>query len=239
MNKVGIALLAAVALGALSSGAQAAVTTFGANPTGNSGDFNAAAASQGGSVTTNINFDSPAVGASYTTTGGAAVVNGEGPNDGNTFTAPLSSGEGTHPVSNYLQLTGASSLTVDFLNPTSGAGLYTIDLFNPFNVNPVSLSAFSGLGGTGTLLGTVTAEPFNFQPDNLYFLGILSDSANISSIVFNTTGGAGDTVGLDDVVSVQGTAAVPEPATWAMMLFGFGAAGISLRRRKQVMLQAA
>jgi hypothetical protein len=27
---------------------------------------------------------------------------------------------------------------------------------------------------------------------------------------------------------------VPEPATWAMMLFGFGAVGYSVRRRKNV-----
>ena len=33
--------------------------------------------------------------------------------------------------------------------------------------------------------------------------------------------------------------AVPEPATWAMMLVGFGVAGMSLRRRKRVTLQAA
>lgn len=33
--------------------------------------------------------------------------------------------------------------------------------------------------------------------------------------------------------------AVPEPSTWAMMLLGFGAAGVAMRRRKSVTLQAA
>ena len=33
--------------------------------------------------------------------------------------------------------------------------------------------------------------------------------------------------------------AVPEPATWAMMLIGFGAADVSLRRRNRSALQTA
>jgi hypothetical protein len=33
-----------------------------------------------------------------------------------------------------------------------------------------------------------------------------------------------------------GPAAVPEPATWAMMLLGFGAIGVSMRRRRRVPL---
>lgn len=33
--------------------------------------------------------------------------------------------------------------------------------------------------------------------------------------------------------------AVPEPATWAMMIGGFGAAGVTLRRRRRVMGRAA
>ena len=33
-----------------------------------------------------------------------------------------------------------------------------------------------------------------------------------------------------------GPAAVPEPATWAMMLVGFGAIGFSMRRRRPMML---
>ena len=36
-----------------------------------------------------------------------------------------------------------------------------------------------------------------------------------------------------------GTAAVPEPATWALMLLGFGALGVSMRRRRQGVLSAA
>ena len=34
-------------------------------------------------------------------------------------------------------------------------------------------------------------------------------------------------------------AAIPEPATWAMMILGFGAAGAVLRRRRAVAIAAA
>lgn len=44
-------------------------------------------------------------------------------------------------------------------------------------------------------------------------------------------------VALLDNVSVR--QAVPEPATWAMMLIGFGAVGASLRRRRRTTLAAA
>ncbi|MBA2920350.1 PEPxxWA-CTERM sorting domain-containing protein [Sphingomonas sp. MAH-20] len=33
-------------------------------------------------------------------------------------------------------------------------------------------------------------------------------------------------------VAGLGAVAVPEPATWAMMLTGFGAAGLAMRRRR-------
>ena len=44
-----------------------------------------------------------------------------------------------------------------------------------------------------------------------------------------------------DISNLSVISAVPEPATWAMMLFGFGAVGVALRRRKRALpsMQAA
>jgi hypothetical protein len=45
------------------------------------------------------------------------------------------------------------------------------------------------------------------------------------------------------VADISGTAsfdsAVPEPATWAMMLLGFAGIGMSLRRRRPTLAQLA
>ena len=75
-----------------------------------------------------------------------------------------------------------------------------------------------------------------------FFSAIGLDGESIKSIWFNTQPG-----GVNDLRQVRINTAtnlvpdVPEPATWAMMLFGFGAAGIAMRRsrRKAPLAQVA
>ena len=52
-------------------------------------------------------------------------------------------------------------------------------------------------------------------------------SARLSSINSNDNVGA-----IADNLNLSSTGAVPEPATWAMMILGFGAAGSMIRRRR-------
>ncbi len=110
---------------------------------------------------------------------------------------------------------------MDFATPVLGAGLFTIDAYNPLpGYDNFSLSAWTGADGTGTLLGTATGAQFNFQPNNLYFLGVLSTAADIGSVVFSQNGTrTGDDVGLDnlEVAAAPGT---PEPGTWALLCAG-------------------
>jgi hypothetical protein len=49
-------------------------------------------------------------------------------------------------------------------------------------------------------------------------------------------GGTAGTIVFDDITLGLG---LPEPATWAMMLLGFGAIGASLRRRRRRIAAAA
>jgi hypothetical protein len=91
--------------------------------------------------------------------------------------------------------------------------------FEPSNV----VNVFSGVNGTGTLLATATFGQ-NCTPactanrESLTF-------ANARSVQFSPNANG---TGIDNVV----LNAVPEPATWAMMLVGFGMVGHSMRRRK-------
>lgn len=56
-----------------------------------------------------------------------------------------------------------------------------------------------------------------------------------ATMLFDTFGTGGDDFGYLDNVLVESTDfGVPEPATWAMLILGFGLAGASLRRRRAI-----
>lgn len=67
-----------------------------------------------------------------------------------------------------------------------------------------------------------------FQTHTLYFTGTGSP-VNLQFSLFGSTTNSTD--GLLDNVAIT---AVPEASTWAMFILGFGALGVSYRRRKQV-----
>lgn len=91
-------------------------------------------------------------------------------------------------------------------------------------------------GGAGTIF---TATPWNgavwdnWESKSFSFVAT-SSSENIQfdTIGLNADGRSFD-VGLDNVSLLSATGAVPEPATWAMMLMGFGLMGFGLRNRRK------
>ena len=82
------------------------------------------------------------------------------------------------------------------------------------NSQRLTFSQFAGLG-------------FNANTNNTYRIDLTAGGNTVTSFAQLGTG--------------AGPGAVPEPATWAMMLIGFGAMGVSLRRRRRTsnLLQAA
>ncbi len=211
--RTGLTRFALLAAAMLSTAAYGEVIGFVDNPTGNSVDFRNKIADLGGDVNEAVDFDSHPVGGilpdHYAGEGvrvlGAgsvtSVATGEGPGQGNTSSPPLSDGEGLHAASNYVAGPAqAGSLTISFDEPSLGAGVFLLDVFNPNGVHPITLDAYDGPEGGGNLLGSFNAAGFNFQRNKLYFMGVVSTDNNIRSIRVNITGGAGDALGFDNVL---------------------------------------
>ena len=87
-----------------------------------------------------------------------------------------------------------------------------------------------------TLFGV---DPFVFATDpyQTYSISFRTNAATRFSAVIGT--GGGDNIGpLVDNVTISAQA-IPEPATWGLMILGFGTAGAMLRRRRSGALAAA
>ena len=227
----------------LSGESNAAFIGFANNPTSNSTDWETSVTSAGGTVVINDNFTDPSTGALVTIGSGFVNMNSvAGPGQSGNMN-PLSTGEGTHPVSDFLQqgipVQGGAQppvtvLTVTFDTPVLGAGFFTIDYFGPqADTNILTLSAFGGPDGTGSFIGSVTGVHFNFQPNNMYFMGVESTDGDIRSITFSRgSDSTGDIIGIDNIESaVLSSRPVPEPTTLALIGIALGALGFVQSRR--------
>lgn len=121
-----------------------------------------------------------------------------------------------------------------------------------------STTYFSFLWGSpdvGNSLNVATSAggSYNFNPTGMGF-SVTDGRADFSQYVQFFTNVAGETItsatftnagentsfeaaNFSGLRSEQGVSAVPEPATWSMLLLGFGAIGFSFRRRKQAAFQ--
>jgi hypothetical protein len=116
-----------------------------------------------------------------------------------------------------------SPIYVDFATGVSGLSFLQVGDNTPGDVGDVRV--FSG----ATLLGTVDimSDAAPFTP-GLIDLGAFSNITRIE--IVNITDAAG--LGFDDFTFTVGAGAIPEPATWAMMIGGFALVGASMRRRR-------
>lgn len=149
----------------------------------------------------------------------------------------------TKVISNFLKI-GTTEGSVELFEDTTPKPITVFFNFdNPFD----SLGGISGsttgfytlsLGGPcGAFAGgcgSVNFNPFTFTfgPNNSG-----SFKLDLSDAVFTTPGSANVSATFTLLSEPKGssipTAAVPEPATWAMMILGFAVVGGSMRRRQE------
>ena len=87
------------------------------------------------------------------------------------------------------------------------------------------------LTGTGIVSPISLSTLFNNDVIESYALAGLNLGAGTYTLT--VTGSRGTTGAFGGNVSFNQTPGVPEPATWAMMLLGFGAVGFAMRRRQR------
>jgi hypothetical protein len=140
----------------------------------------------------------------------------------------------------------------------NGSGVLTTSDASTTNpLNGYTVQAITGITGTFNGSAITGLAPGVFGANNLYYLsgpffvdgnGLgFTTASGISANLFVTNGtgyrvntqGAGLLTGLVTAQSSAVSAAVPEPATWALMLLGFAAIGFACRRQRQVALQLA
>jgi len=150
-----------------------------------------------------------------------------------TYTALLGAVNGTNMLSQTLNTVAGDTYTVSFELGTQG----NIENQKPSNY------FLATIGGV-TILKEVDAIPsiYAFGPSTFYgfsyFPSTFKATGSSTLLQFTYENGPGF-FNLDNV-SVQGTpgvtvgGAVPEPATWALMLVGFGMVGAAMRQRKLV-----
>jgi hypothetical protein len=128
-------------------------------------------------------------------------------------------------------LSGASTV-LDY-----AAGFTTGFSFNYAQPNTLggTVNVWDGLGGTGNLLGSIslgltpsTCAP-GYSAAYCPFVPVgVAFSGTAKSIEF---AGVANFVVFDDITFGSVRPGVPEPATWALMISGFGMVGAAMRRR--------
>lgn len=161
-------------------------------------------------------------------------------------TAPASASEFIFDFSTMTPLIGG---------PGSGSGsIFTDDI----TIDSRGFTAQMITGISGTFNGSeITGLATPFGANNLYYvtgpsfvdgsgLGLVTAAGTNVNLFFQDSGGSYRinttspfTSSFVEATSSGAVAAVPEPATWAMMLLGFGAIGFQARRVRSLRRSAA
>ena len=128
----------------------------------------------------------------------------------------------------YVDLDGSNGIagTLQTLMPF-GAGTYTLSFDLAGNArNDGSKTTVITLGNFTTQITLAATDPYA-----LHTLNITTTGGNL---VFSDLSGGNNNIGnILDNVTLATVAAIPEPATWAMMLLGFAGLGFAFRQSRR------
>jgi hypothetical protein len=150
---------------------------------------------------------------------------------------PPSDSEGAPPANSipsgtpYLSVLGGGSATINFASAVSAFQFDwgSIDSFNTLRINSTGADPIIVPGGNFTN----AADGNQVSPGTNGLFTIWSTAGEtFTSINLSSTGNSFE---IDNLA-----VGVPEPATWAMMILGFGGVGVTMRKRRSVLaLQTA
>jgi hypothetical protein len=154
--------------------------------------------------------------------GGTSDFGASGPNLGVSF-----SGVRVQPAAGAASPPNVGFTTTPSAVINTSFGFTSFSFASSFQ-QPGSLRVYSGTNGSGTLLGQLNGllgGPVSFSTFAIPFAG------TAHSVQLVTTPLAAN---FDDFRfgAVDAVAGVPEPASWALMVAGFGLAGSAMRRRQ-------
>jgi len=125
--------------------------------------------------------------------------------------------------------TWTSFSALDFLAPNDAAhGTSTTDRIRANFVNGNTAAFSEQLSGVLDGLAIADGDTFGLR----WSLDYISSPHTIGDKVFDVS--SNDGLAIDDFSLSASVAAVPEPATWAMMISGFGLVGCAMRRRPRI-----
>ncbi len=146
--------------------------------------------------------------------------------------------EGTYTVPNdRLLVHPGQNVPIGILFVAPEAGVYDFTAsFDVLDRSPtgVFITGFSSIGGvvSGAFAGLLNSQTTAFTRTGSFTLA----QGDLLGFVINPAGSySNDSTGVDIRIT-SATGAVPEPATWAMMILGFGMAGGIFRRRASLPL---
>lgn len=187
--------------------------------------------------TVNFGPGDPSPGTGYTVINEFTSLSGLSVNDASLvqIKTPPSDGNGAVPAnsfptgSSYLSVLGGGSATYSLagLNPRNIQFDWgSIDSYNTLTVNTVNGLTHVIVPGTATFPNAANGNQFADGTNGLFTLMLSND--RVSSVTFASSSNSFEL----DRFAISG--AVPEPATWALMIMGFGAVGGAMRRRSAV-----